>query len=167
MLEELKHIEIDFEKAYGISFGDYYEQNENKLERVGNSYNWGGAVVFEYVEFEYDDINYVAISYHFSGDVRGNYSQWVVYESEDLYTLLEEIQKGISFNIEHYEITVDTQGLWTEDGSVLIEYKSHLKGIGYGQIETWLSCDLENLEEIKDEVYNKIVEDVYKRTMRG
>ena len=51
-----------------------------------NSYNWNSPVIFEIVHFSREDLvtdetkYYIALAFHLKGDVRGNYSDFVIFE---------------------------------------------------------------------------------------
>lgn len=60
-------------ETLGLSEGDY---------ESGNTYNWENLLdsVFQYVQFTYHGKTYVALSYHGGADVRGGYTDYVIYQ---------------------------------------------------------------------------------------
>lgn len=94
LLKEFKEFEVDKDEAmemcknlvslhgddmfgmfYGFTFG-------NISHRSDNSYNWNSSlshdINFNEFEYEYDGEKYVAIMVHLTGDVRANYSYYVI-----------------------------------------------------------------------------------------
>mgnify|MGYP003292812421 CR=1 FL=1 len=85
IIRKLSIYEIDFKKKYKVNFddvvyenkeGDYYELDLD-IES-NNSYNWNSQVVFNYNIISVDDIQYITIKFHRYGDVRGNYTDYMV-----------------------------------------------------------------------------------------
>lgn len=110
--------------------------NNGKFYRqitADNSYNSSTPVTYEIRVFtdsqdEWGTI-YTALSFHRWGDVRGNYTDWVVFKiAEDvsehewfmyLVDAIEEAYKGYEFELNGRKVIID-QDLFTEEGVVRI-----------------------------------------------
>lgn len=121
IVEALKPYEINFKARYGVDFDDvvYYDAqgNYNFIDldiTSDNSYNWSAQVVFNYNEIKvidrYDyDHKYITIKFHRYGDVRGNYTDYMVLDMslDEFYEVLRESSqvycdveiKGINYSI--------------------------------------------------------------------
>jgi hypothetical protein len=74
----------DWLEAIGAQAWQDYQGHDSKPEGF-NTYNWENSLdsVLMGVEFVVDDVHYVALSYHGGADVRGGYTDFVVYEACD------------------------------------------------------------------------------------
>ena len=119
LVEALKPYEVDFKKLYKVDFDNVvYEDAQGYYEEIdlditsNNSYNWNAQIVFNYNEIEVtedygNDKIYITVKFHRFGDVRGNYTDYMVLDMS-----LEEF----------YEVLVDASRVYCE-----IEYK----GVSY------------------------------------
>ena len=90
LVEALKPYEIDFKKLYKVDFDNVvYNDEQGCYEEIDlditsdNSYNWNAQVVFNYNEIEVtkdygSDKRYIAVKFHRFGDVRGNYTDYML-----------------------------------------------------------------------------------------
>lgn len=139
IIRALAPYEIDFKKLYGYDFEDviynydamelidelgninlkhgYYISEDNLNADAGNSYNWASQVVFDFgtvkVQHEYDlTKEYTIIKFHRYGDVRGNYTDYMVLDiNKDLF--YQEVMEATSIyctievNNNTYDISTD------------------------------------------------------------
>lgn len=124
LVEALKPYEINFKALYKIDFDDVvYNDAEGNYELIklditsNNSYNWNAQVVFNYNEIEVIDRygmehKYIAVKFHRYGDVRGNYTDYMVLDMslDEFYEVLQEASR-VYCNVEYkgndYEISTD------------------------------------------------------------
>ena len=121
LVEALKPYEINFKTLYKVDFDDVvYDDAQGNYESIDlditsdNSYNWDGQVVFNYNEIEVtedygNDKRYVTVKFHRYGDVRGNYTDYMVLDMslEEFYEVLADASrvyceidyKGVSYSI--------------------------------------------------------------------
>ena len=121
LVEALKPYEVNFKALYKVDFDDViYEDAQGNYESIDldvtsdNSYNWNAQVVFNFNEIEVIDRygiehRYITVKFHRYGDVRGNYTDYMVLDmSLDYFyeVLMESSQvfytidyKGISYSI--------------------------------------------------------------------
>ena len=110
LLDNLRDFEVEipneiykkYEKDYGNGVLQYMEQltNVKMAEFSGyNTYNYSGRIMhdFEYRTYEMQDHTfYVAISVHRGGDIRGNYTNFVLFKFdsvEEWFTTIEDITR--------------------------------------------------------------------------
>lgn len=124
IVEALKPYEINFKAFYKVDFDDVvYDDAQGDYISIdldvtsNNSYNWNGQVVFNYNEIKvtdkYDiDRNYISIKFHRFGDVRGNYTDYMVLDLsiDEFYEVLAEASRvycDIEINDTCYSISTD------------------------------------------------------------
>lgn len=136
IIRALAPYEIDFKKLYNVDFDDViYEDKEGNYisldtdykNTANNSYNWSSQVVFNYQQIQvitddyhvnyrgYDLTNhkeYIAIKFHRYGDVRGNYTDYMILDMsmDEFYEVLMEstrVYTTITINNVDYEISTD------------------------------------------------------------
>jgi hypothetical protein len=121
LVEALKPYEVDFKKLYKVDFDNVvYDDEQGYYEEIdlditsNNSYNWNGQVVFNYNEIEVtedygNDKRYITVKFHRFGDVRGNYTDYMVLDMslDEFYEVLADASrvyceidyKGVSYSI--------------------------------------------------------------------
>ena len=124
IVEALKPYEIDFKARYGVEFDDvvYDDAQGNYISidldvKSDNSYNWNSQVVFNFNFIEIKDYygnnkNYITIKFHRFGDVRGNYTDYMVLDMslDEFYEILLESTRvycDIEINNINYSISTD------------------------------------------------------------
>ena len=121
LVEALKPYEINFKALYKVDYDDVvYNDAEGNYELIklditgNNSYNWNAQVVFNYNEVEVIDRygiehKYITVKFHRYGDVRGNYTDYMVLDMnlDEFYEVLTDASqvfcdidyKGVSYSI--------------------------------------------------------------------
>ena len=136
IIRALAPYEIDFKKLYKVDFDDViYEDKEGNYisldtdykNTANNSYNWSSQVVFNYQQIQviaddyhvnyrgYDLTNhkeYIAIKFHRYGDVRGNYTDYMILDIslDEFYEIIMDatrVYTTITINNINYEISTD------------------------------------------------------------
>lgn len=124
VVRALAPYEIDFKALYGVDFDDaiYGDAQGNYIsidtdENCNNSYNWSSQIVFAFNSVKVIDKHgytreYVAIMFHRYGDVRGNYTDYMVLAMslEEFYEVLLEatsISCDIDYKGNTYNISTD------------------------------------------------------------
>jgi len=123
VVRALASYEIDFKALYGVDFDDaiYEDAQGNYLsmdtdENCDNSYNWNSQIVFAFNSVKVVDKHgytreYVAVMFHRYGDVRGNYTDYMVLAMslEEFYEiLLEATSIGCTINYKGKEYFIST-----------------------------------------------------------
>ena len=146
IVRALQPYEIDFKGRYGVDFddviyedaqGNYTSLDTDYKNSSNNSYNWSSQVVFNYgmiqVIDKYDiEHVYVIIKFHRYGDVRGNYTDYMVLDMsiEEFYEVVMEatrVYASVTINNVDYEIMTDClkEGclfdVWSKDGDDLYD----------------------------------------------
>lgn len=110
LLDNLRDFEVDipteiykkYEKDYGNGVLQYMEQltGVSMYDFTGcNTYNYGGRIMhdFEYKTYTMeDDTHYVALQVHRGGDIRCNYTDFVLFKfdsAEEWFTTIEDITR--------------------------------------------------------------------------
>ena len=121
IVEALKPYEINFKALYKVDYDavvyDDAQGNYDLIEldiTANNSYNWNAQVVFNYNEIRVTDRygyehNYITVKFHRYGDVRGNYTDYMVLDMslQEFYEVLQESTqvycdidvKGVTYSI--------------------------------------------------------------------
>lgn len=121
IVEALKQYEINFKARYGVDFDDVvYDDAQGNYDSIDldvesdNSYNWNAQVVFNFNKIQVIDRygyehDYITIKFHRYGDVRGNYTDYMVLDMslQEFYEVLQESSqvycdievKGITYSI--------------------------------------------------------------------
>ena len=124
LVETLKPYEINFKALYKVDFDDVvYNDEQGNFESIdlditsNNSYNWSAQVVFNYNKIEVIDRygmehKYVTVKFHRYGDVRGNYTDYMVLDMslDEFYEVLADASRvycEIEYKGEYYEISTD------------------------------------------------------------
>lgn len=124
LVEALKPYEINFKALYKVDFEDVvYEDAQGNYDSIklditsNNSYNWNAQVVFNYNEIEVIDrygLNhkYITIKFHRYGDVRGNYTDYMVLDMslDEFYGVLADASSvycDIEYKGNVYAISTD------------------------------------------------------------
>ena len=138
IIRALAPYEIDFKKLYGYDFEDviysydtmdlidelgnielkhgYYIDEDNLNTDADNSYNWSSQVVFDFgtikVYHPYDlTKDYIIIKFHRYGDVRGNYTDYMVLDiTKELFyeTIADATMVSITINVNGKDYALDT-----------------------------------------------------------
>lgn len=123
VLEHLEDYEVDFAELVNelndyeldettIDLDDFFyndkEFNNTYITEVkaDNSYNWNSSATFNFNFITINDVEYVAIKFHKYGDVRSNYTDYMLLDlrhHEFLETLLE-LNSYIELNVKGYNI---------------------------------------------------------------
>ena len=124
LVEALKPYEVNFKALYKVDFDNVvYDDEQGNYESIdlditaNNSYNWSAQVVFNYNEIEVIDRygmehRYVTVKFHRYGDVRGNYTDYMVLDMnlDEFYEVLADASRvycEIEYKGECYEISTD------------------------------------------------------------
>lgn len=121
--EYLKDYEVDFQDVYNdynnddiiVDLDEFFYDNieyDNlyiNVKHSNNSYNWSSSAIFNYDVLEINDIEYVAIKFHRYGDVRGNYTDYMLLnmDLEAFYEELSELNSYLDVDFEGNNISVD------------------------------------------------------------
>lgn len=124
LVEALKPYEINFKALYKVDFEDVvYEDAQGNYDSIklditsNNSYNWNAQVVFDFNEIEVIDRygiehKYITIKFHRYGDVRGNYTDYMVLDMslDEFYGVLADASSvycDIEYKGNVYAISTD------------------------------------------------------------
>ena len=146
-INNLEVIENFDELLSNENFDDYYNLCDSY-----NSYNWNSSATFQFQYLEIKEVEYVAIKFHISGDVRTNYTFYMLLEfnfsDNEFLEYLNELRKNISFKYKNYNINVSSDVI-TELFNIYIEndYDSN-------DYQKYIDCDSNNFTSIKEEVCN-------------
>lgn len=126
LIRDLSYYEIDFKKLYKVDFDDVvYEDLEGNYISIdldvesGNSYNWSSQIVFNYnhirVIDRYDiEHDYIAVKFHRFGDVRGNYTDYIVLDmsmDEFFETVMEATQVSCCIEYKRHTYSISTDAI--------------------------------------------------------
>lgn len=169
LVEALKPYEVDFKKLYKVDFDDVvYDDAQGYYEGIdlditsNNSYNWNGQVVFNYNEIEVtedygNDKRYITVKFHRFGDVRGNYTDYMVLDMslDEFYEVLADASRvycEIEYKGECYEISTDI----FKESCVFDIYSN---GANIDEYDQYLDIDnLRNKKDIKKALVNWLKE---------
>ena len=145
-INNLEIIENFNELLNNESLDDYYN-----LCGSDNSYNWNSSATFQFQYVEIKEVEYVAIKFHISGDVRTNYTYYMLlytnFSDNEFLEYLNELRKNISFKYKNYNVHVSSD-VTTELFDIYIEnYDSN-------DYQEYIDCDSNNFDSIKEEVSN-------------
>lgn len=125
----LKEYEVNSVEVLGIDFDDYIWEDklptkaviedEENYNNSGNSYNWGSDIVFNWDCYKIDGEEYLAVKFHIAGDVRGNYTDYMLLRLDlDSFfeVVLENTQAYFSTSIGKYDVSFGTDAL--KEGNV-------------------------------------------------
>lgn len=123
VLEHLASDEVDFSELVNeyneweldesiIDLDDFYyndkefENIEIEIEKQDNSYNWNSSAVFNYDFIKINGYEYVSIKFHRFGDVRGNYTDYMLLNltHQEFLEKLLELNTYVEININDYNI---------------------------------------------------------------
>ena len=172
--EHFKNYEIDFQDIYN----DYNEYDNNKivdlddffyddmeydnlyinLKDSNNSYNWNCSAVFNYDVLEINDIEYVAIKFHKFGDVRGNYTDYMLLKIDlnEFYEILSELSCYFDFNFEGNNINVD-YNIFNESGV----YNIYSEDLNIDIYDVYIDIDNTNEDTTKASIMQYLKENNY------
>ena len=158
IVRALAPYEIDFKGLYGVDFDDVVynddEGNYISLEfdyknRDDNSYNWSSQVVFNFGSILVTDKyghehEYQTIKFHRYGDVRGNYTDYMVLNMsrDEFYEVVSDASR-VYCSITHKGIVYDLSTDCFEECGVFNIYSNQ----GYGD-HAYL--DIDNFRSKKD-----------------
>ena len=128
IIRALAPYEIDFKKLYNVDFdnviyddaeGNYISLDTDYKNTASNSYNWNSQVVFNYQQIQvidkYDDEHvYIAIKFHRYGDVRGNYTDYMILDMnmDEFYeTIMEATMVYTTITIKNVDYEISTDAL--------------------------------------------------------
>lgn len=156
IIRALAPYEVDFKKLYNVDFDDIiYEDKEGNYISIdtdykntsNNSYNWNSQVVFNYQQiqvinkYDYEHV-YIAIKFHRYGDVRGNYTDYMILDIslEEFYeVIMESTMVSVTIKINNKEYAIDTE--CTKEACTFDIYDvEHNEAIGYD-----VFLDIDNL----------------------
>lgn len=129
LIEALKEYEVDAKKVMGCDLDDFvWEGAEptvvveilNDRNSSGNSYNWNSDIVFNWDTYRIDDREFLAVKFHISGDVRGNYTDLMLLDmtlDKFVEVLLDEttVEVMVPLN-KRYNVFISTDA--TREGNV-------------------------------------------------
>ena len=169
IIRALAPYEMDFKKLYGVDFdnaiyddaeGNYISLDTDYKNTANNSYNWSSQVVFNYQqiqvinEYDYEHV-YIAIKFHRYGDVRGNYTDYMILDMsmDEFYEVIMEatrVYTTITIKNVDYEITTDA----LKEGCLFDIYSSNTD-----DYDVYLDIDnLRNKASIKKALRNYLKE---------
>ena len=109
--------------------GKYHKLQENNLfgSEVMNSYNYENALsqVFQYIWFEYDYDEYIAISIHNGCDIRGGYTDIHIFKvewSEEMWGAKNQANVYCKCGMHDYRETNNRLEYWRIDTEVNQKY---------------------------------------------
>ena len=120
LIEALKPYEVNANRVMGCDFDDYiWEDVEPNVEIVeadgynscGNSYNWCSDIVVNWYTYIINGSKYLAVKFHISGDVRGNYTDTMLLnmDLDDFFeVLMDSTQAYFSTSIWKYNVSFST-----------------------------------------------------------
>ena len=141
IIRALAPYEIDFKKLYNVDFDDViYEDKEGNYTSLdtdykntsNNSYNWSSQVVFNYQQiqvidkYDYEHV-YIAIKFHRYGDVRGNYTDYMILDMsmDEFYeVIMEATMVSVTVTIKNVNYEVSTDAL--KEGCVFNIYSDNI-----------------------------------------
>ena len=172
--EHLKNYEIDFQDIYN----DYNEYDNNKivdlddffyddmeydnlyinLKDSNNSYNWNCSAVFNYDVLEINDFEYIAIKFHRFGDVRGNYTDYMLLKMsiDEFYEVLNELTCYFDFDFKGSNISVD-YNIFNESGV----YNIYSEDLNIDIYDTYIDIDNTNEDTTKASIMQFLKENNY------
>ena len=172
--EHLKNYEIDFQDIYN----DNNDNNDNKivdlddffyddmeydnlyinLKDSNNSYNWNCSAVFNYDVIEINDIQYIAIKFHRFGDVRGNYTDYMLLKMsiDDFYEILNELTCYFDFDFKGSNISVD-YNIFNESGV----YNIYSEDLNIDIYDVYIDIDNTNEDTTKTSIMQYLKENNY------
>ena len=124
VVRALADYEIDFKKIYGVDFDNVvYDDAQGNYESIDldvssdNSYNWCSQIVFNYNQIKVVDKygidhEYVSVKFHRYGDVRGNYTDYMVCDMtmDEFYEVIMESTQvfcSVDYKGHTYSISTD------------------------------------------------------------
>ena len=124
VVRALAPYEIDFKGRYGVDFDDamYEDAQGNYIsidtdKNCDNSYNWSSQITFAFNSVEVinkngDSNEYIAVMFHRYGDVRGNYTDYMVLDLSlsEFYEIVSDASRvncSIDYKGNTYEISTD------------------------------------------------------------
>lgn len=158
LVEALKPYEINFKALYKVDFDNvvyddaqgYYEEIDLDITS-NNSYNWNGQVVFNYNEIEVtedygNEKRYITVKFHRFGDVRGNYTDYMVLDMslDEFYEVLADASR-VFCEIEHKGISYSIDTDIFKEACVFNIYSNEADIYEYDQY-----LDIDNLRNKKD-----------------
>lgn len=175
--EHLKNYEIDFQDIYN-DYNDNNDYNYNKivdlndffyddmeydnlyinLKNSNNSYNWNCSAVFNYDVIEINNIEYIAIKFHRFGDVRGNYTDYMLLKIDlnEFYEVLSEVPCYFDFNFEGNNINVD-YNIFNESGV----YNIYSEDLNIDIYDVYIDIDNTNEDTTKASIMQYLKENNY------
>lgn len=141
---------INSESMY--RFKEYLQERFGVEIKYGNNtYNHNCQTVFQYEIFEFEGKDYAIVEYHRYGDVRGNYTPFVIYELGFADEFVEELyganglMASVPFEYKDQDWSIYTN-LMQEHGEC--ELYNHDTGRGY---EIWIDSDFGDEKAIIEE----------------
>jgi hypothetical protein len=158
LVEALKPYEVNFKALYKVDFDNVvYDDAQGDYESIDlditsdNSYNWSAQVVFNFNEIEVIDRygmghKYVTVKFHRYGDVRGNYTDYMVLDMsiEEFYEVLMESSQ-VFCNIDYKGVSYSISTDIFKESCVFDIYSNDADIDEYGQY-----LDIDNLRNKKD-----------------
>lgn len=83
LIDSLREYEVNAREVMGCDFDDYIWEDAvptavveevDDYNSCGNTYNWCSDIVVNWFSYVIDGSKYLAVKFHISGDVRGNYT---------------------------------------------------------------------------------------------
>lgn len=140
-----KRFDVTLETINSVSMYELVDFLEDKFDAEvkygNNTYNYCCQTTFQYEIFEFKGKDYAIVEYHRYGDVRGNYTPFVIYELECDDEFLDELHgcngliASVPFEYNNRDWSVYTN-LMQEYGQC--ELYNHDTGEGY---EIWIDSD--------------------------
>ena len=162
-IEELQEYQEKKEKLNNLDIVENFDEllNNESLESYynlrdsDNSYNWNSSATFQFQYVEIKEVEYVAIKFHISGDVRTNYTYYMLLEfdfsSTEFLEYLNELRKNISFKYKNYNVHVSSDVI-SELFDIYIENDNESNNY-----QEYIDCDSNDFNSIKEEVCNFLV----------
>jgi len=144
-LNNLDIVENFDELLNNKSLDDYYNLCDSD-----NSYNWNSSATFQFQYVEIKEVEYVAIKFHISGDVRTNYTYDMLldtnFSDNEFLEELNELRKNISFKYQDYTVHVSSD-VTSELFDIYIENDNESN-----DYQEYIDCDYNNFNSIKESV---------------
>ena len=170
--EHLKNYEVDFQDVYNdyndddiiVDLDDFfydgmeYNNLEINLKYSNNSYNWNSSAIFNYDVLEINSIEYVAVKFHRFGDVRGNYTDYMLLNIsiDKFHEELIELISYFDFDFEGSSVSV-SYNIFNE----CCIYNIYSEGLNIDLYDVYLDIDNTNEDTTQESIMQFLKENDY------